>query len=231
MGLGSGLAPGPLLGLTLSTALTRGAKAGIQVALSPLVTDTIIIALTLTLVSQLPAVAVTTLTLLGALVVGYFAWETWQAARSPQLAGQLTVDRLSPAEAGEATRATNAAHTAEGAHPAEAAHPAEGAGKTPRPAWLQGILVNFLNPAAWIFWATAGSALLIDFWRTSPLQAVVFLATFYLMLVGTKVLLALGVAAGRERVSMSTYRWLLAASALLLAAVAVGLAASAINSW
>ena len=88
--------------------------------------------------------------------------------------------------------------------------------------------MNFLNPAAWLFWATAGSALLIDFWRSSPAQAVLFLATFYLMLVGTKVLLALGVAAGRERVSMSTYRWLLAASAVLLAAVAIGLAASVV---
>lgn len=201
LGLGSGLAPGPLLGLTLSTSLRRGARAGIQVALSPLVTDTVIIVLTLTVVSQLPTAVVTGLTLVGALVVAYFAWETWRAARSPGLADQLAADE-----------------------------PATGSAvKTPRPAWLQGIAVNFLNPAAWIFWATAGSALLIDFWRSSPTQAVVFLVTFYLMLVGTKVVLAVGVAAGRERVSMRTYRWLLAGSALLLAVVAVGLAASALR--
>ena len=70
LGLGSGLAPGPLFGLTLSTSLTRGAKAGIQVAVSPLITDTVIILLTLTLVSQLPPGVVTGLTLLGAVVVG-----------------------------------------------------------------------------------------------------------------------------------------------------------------
>lgn len=202
LGLGSGLAPGPLFGLTLSTSLTRGAKAGIQVAVSPLITDTVIILLTLTLVSQLPPGVVTGLTLLGAVVVGYFAWETWSAARSPGLAEQLATDETAAAVATK-----------------------------PRPAWLQGILVNFLNPAAWLFWATAGSALLIDFWRTSPAQAVVFLTTFYLMLVGTKVLLALAVAAGRERVSMRTYRWLLAGSALLLAAVALGLAVSAFRSF
>lgn len=202
LGLGSGVAPGPLLGLTLSTSLTRGAKAGIQVAVSPLITDTVIIILTLTVVSRLPNAAVVALTLLGAIVVGYFAWETWQAARSPGLARQLSTDE--PASEG----------------------PVENA----RPAWLQGIVVNFLNPAAWLFWATAGAALLIDFWRTSPLQAVLFLTAFYLMLVGSKILLALGVAAGRERVSLRTYRLLLTGSAMLLAAVAVGLAASGIAS-
>ena len=197
-----------MLGLTLSTSLTRGAKAGVQVAVSPLVTDTIIIILTLTVVSQLPAAVVTGLALLGAVVVAYFAWETWRAARSPELADQLGAD--------EAVGSTSGSDES-----------GDGAPRS-RPAWLQGIVVNFLNPAAWLFWATAGSALLIDFWRSSPAQAVLFLATFYLMLVGTKVLLALGVAAGRERVSMSTYRWLLAASAVLLAAVAIGLAASVV---
>lgn len=216
LGLGSGLAPGPLLGLTLSTSLTRGVKAGIQVAVSPLVTDTVIILLTLTVVSQLPAAVVTALTLLGAAVVAYFAWETWSAARSPELAEKLAVDEAGPPSAGGSNTATDEPPSTS---------------KAPRPAWVQGIVVNFLNPAAWLFWATAGAALLIDFWRASPLQAVLFLATFYLMLIGTKVLLALGVAAGRERVSMRTYRWLLAGSALLLAGVAAGLAASAISSW
>lgn len=221
------MAPGPLLGLTLSTSLTRGAKAGVQVAVSPLVTDTVIILLTLTVVSQLPAALVTVLTLLGAVVVGYFAWETWSAARSPGLAGQLAVDDVGTGQANQPTSGSNTPpDVAGGVGPAAPAATT----KTPRPAWLQGIAVNFLNPAAWLFWATAGSALLIDFWRASPTQAVVFLATFYVMLVGTKVLLALGVAAGRERVSMGTYRWLLAGSALLLAAVAVGLAASAVST-
>lgn len=217
LGLGSGLAPGPLLGLSLSTSLARGARAGIQVAVSPLVTDTIIIILTLTVVSQLPAVVVTALTLLGSAVVAYFAWETWQAARSPGLANRLSApDTVVMETSGEGS----SGGSQPGSQPESRL--------ASRPAWLQGIAVNFLNPAAWLFWATAGSALLIDFWRASPSSAVLFLAAFYLMLVGTKVVLALAVGAGRTRVSMRTYRWLLAGSAVLLAAVAVGLAASGV---
>lgn len=199
LGLGSGLAPGPLMGPTLSVSLTQGTRAGIQVALSPLITDTIVILLTLTVLTQLPTAAITAVTLLGAVVVAYVAWEAWQAAREPALVDELEA----PTPKGR--RAT-------------------------WPAWVQGIALNILNPAAWLFWATAGAALLIGFWRDSPAQAIAFLATFYLMLVGTKVMLALSVSAGRERVSMRTYRWLLVAAAVMLAAVAVGLAVSGVRA-
>lgn len=199
LGLGSGLAPGPLLGLTLSVSLTQGARAGVQVALSPLLTDTAIILLTLTVLSQLPTVAITAVTLLGAVVVAYVACETWQAAREPGLVDELGAPGAS------AKRAT-------------------------WPAWLQGVALNILNPAAWLFWATAGSALLIGFWRDSPAQAIAFLAAFYLMLVGTKVVLALSVSAGRERVSMRTYRWLLVAATAMLVAVAIGLAIAGVRA-
>ena len=199
LGLGSGLAPGPLLGLTLSVSLTQGARAGVQVAMSPLITDTLVILLTLSVLTQLPPAAVTTVTLLGAVLVAYFAWETWRAAREPALVDEL------PSPGGTSPR-------------------------TAWPAWLEGVVLNILNPAAWLFWATAGSALLLGFWRDSPAQAMVFLVTFYLMLVGTKVALALSVSAGRERLSMRAYRWLLVAAAVMLAAVAAGLAVTGIGS-
>lgn len=53
LGLSSGLAPGPLLTLVITETLQHGVKAGIKVALAPLITDLPIIALTLLLLARL----------------------------------------------------------------------------------------------------------------------------------------------------------------------------------
>lgn len=69
LGLGAGLAPGPLLALVVTTSLTRGFGAGVRVALSPLVTDTVMIALAVLLVRELPARAGGALGVVGGLYV------------------------------------------------------------------------------------------------------------------------------------------------------------------
>ena len=53
LGLSSGLAPGPLLTLLLVETLQHGIKAGIKVALAPIITDLPIIILTLFILSKL----------------------------------------------------------------------------------------------------------------------------------------------------------------------------------
>ncbi len=53
LGLSSGLAPGPLLTLVASETLRRGLRAGVKIALAPLITDLPIIALTLLILSRL----------------------------------------------------------------------------------------------------------------------------------------------------------------------------------
>lgn len=55
LGLGAGLAPGPLLALVVTTALAQGFRAALRVALSPLVTDSIMIVLAVVVVHELPA--------------------------------------------------------------------------------------------------------------------------------------------------------------------------------
>jgi threonine/homoserine/homoserine lactone efflux protein len=52
LGLGAGLAPGPLLTLVVTSTLERGFGAGVRVALAPLLTDAPIIALTVAVVSS-----------------------------------------------------------------------------------------------------------------------------------------------------------------------------------
>ena len=51
-GLSAGLSPGPLLTLVISETLKHGTRSGIKVALAPLITDTPIVMLAITVVSQ-----------------------------------------------------------------------------------------------------------------------------------------------------------------------------------
>ncbi len=53
LGLSAGLAPGPLLTLVISETLLHDIRAGIKVALAPLVTDPPIIILTIFILSRL----------------------------------------------------------------------------------------------------------------------------------------------------------------------------------
>jgi len=50
--------------------------------------------------------------------------------------------------------------------------------------FLNGVLMNFINPGPWIFWGTIGAVTLIEAWRTSPAYAVAFIIGFYIILCG-----------------------------------------------
>lgn len=81
LGLGAGLAPGPLLALVMTESLRGGPRAGMRVALAPLVTDAPIVAVSWALAGSLdpqsPWLAV--LALGGSIVVGHLAIEQWRA--------------------------------------------------------------------------------------------------------------------------------------------------------
>ncbi len=81
----------------------------------------------------------------------------------------------------------------------------------------RGMLVNFLNPHPWLFWISVAAPLLTDAWMTGVWAAAGFLAGFYGLLVGSKVLVAFGVAGGRRFLNDLWYRRLLVFSGLLLA--------------
>ena len=190
IGLGSGVAPGPLTGLAISTTLRSGLGPGLRIAVAPLISDSIIIVLSLTLVSQLPDVAITVLGIVGAIVVAAFGIEIlWSAHKMRN--SELNMGSQKP------TRLQKL------------------------PVLAQGVLINFLNPAPWIFWITAGSTILIGFWRESPTQAFVFIFTFYCALVGAKVVIVFALAASAHRMSARTYRLILTASGILLLVTAV----------
>lgn len=93
----------------------------------------------------------------------------------------------------------------------------------------RGMLVNFLSPHPWLFWIGVAAPLLTNAWQSSAWAATSFLAGFYGLLVGSKVLVAFGVAGGRRFLNDAWYRRLLVASALLLAFFGVTLLWQAIT--
>jgi len=184
LGLGAGLAPGPLLALVIRTALQDGAAAGVRVAFSPLVTDVPIIVVAVLLAASLPE------EVLGVLGIAGGAFVVW-------LGIEALRDEPAPAEAAAGAAA-------------------------PQRDVMRGALTNALSPHPWVFWLTVGAPILA---QGTAADGALFLFAFYLLLIGAKVVLALGVGAGRERLMQGRgYLVLLRASAVLLLVTGVLLA-------
>ena len=190
LGLGAGLAPGPLLALVIRTALQDGAAAGVRVAFSPLVTDVPIILVAVLLAASLPEEVLGVLGIVGG---AFVVWLGIEALR----------EEPGPAEAVAGAAA-------------------------PQRDLLRGALTNALSPHPWVFWLTVGAPILA---KGGAADFVLFLAAFYLLLIGTKVALAMGIGAGRERLMEGRgYALLLRASAVLLLATGVLLAVEGVHT-
>lgn len=183
LGLGAGLAPGPLLALVVTTSLGRGFGAGLRVALSPLVTDSIMIAVSVLVVRELPTRAAGVLGVIGGL---YVVWLGIESLREQSVSVE-TDDAPDPL--------------------------------------TRGVLVNLLSPHPWLFWLTVGGSITVSAWAEAPAYAAAFVVTFFVAMVGTKVVIAAIVSTGRrvltERGLHRAYRVagvLLLLTGLLLAA-------------
>lgn len=172
LGLGAGLSPGPLMALVITTVLASGFRAGVRVAFSPLVTDVIVIVVSILVVGALPERATGGLGVAGGL---YVVWLGIEALRGRDVAVEDPV--AASHERDEAVRRTRA-----------------------DPLW-RGALLNLLSPHPWVFWLGVGAPLLVAAWSSSPAAAVGFLLAFYLLLIGCKVLLAAAVAGGRRHLT------------------------------
>jgi threonine/homoserine/homoserine lactone efflux protein len=108
--------------------------------------------------------------------------------------------------------------------PAEAAAGAA----APQRDLLRGAVTNALSPHPWLFWVTVGAPILA---QGGAADAALFLGAFYLLLIGAKVLIAVTLGAGRERLARGRgYAVLLRASALLLLATGVLLVVEGVHS-
>jgi threonine/homoserine/homoserine lactone efflux protein len=90
LGLGAGLAPGPLLAVVVAATLDRGFAAGARVAVAPLVTDVPIVALCVLVLQGLPEEVLAGLSLAGAAFVAYLAFDALRPAEPS--AGAVTTD-------------------------------------------------------------------------------------------------------------------------------------------
>lgn len=182
LGLVAGLAPGPLMALTLSQSLRHGPREGCKVALAPLLTDPPVILLAVVLASRAADAQplLGALSLAGGVFVLYLATETF---RRPQ---------LGPIPETEPPRS-----------------------------WLKGIAANLLSPHPWLFWMTVGASTLARALEEGWMAAIAFLASFYLLLVGCKITLALAAGGSRRWLSGRLYHVLLRILAALLLCFAV----------
>lgn len=73
----------------------------------------------------------------------------------------------------------------------------------------RGVIANFLNPSPYLFWLTVGAPTVLAAWRESGLAVAAFIVAFYALLVGSKVLLAIGLGRGRLALRHRGYRILI----------------------
>jgi threonine/homoserine/homoserine lactone efflux protein len=186
LGIGAGVAPGPLLAVVIRATLEGGFGAGARVAMGPFLTDLPIIAFAALLAAALSEEALAALGIAGG---AFLVWLGVEALREAPV----------PVEAAAGATAASAAGSLR-----------------------RGAVVNLLNPHPWVFWIAVGVPILGD---GTAAEAAVFLVAFYAMLVGSKLVVAALLAAGRERLLRGTgYRWALRGSGVLLIVAGVALA-------
>jgi threonine/homoserine/homoserine lactone efflux protein len=96
----------------------------------------------------------------------------------------------------------------------------------------KGVVLNLLNPAPYLFWATVGGPLIVQQQEARAAAAALFLSSFYALLVGSKLALAWLTGKSRHLLSRSGYLRLMRFLGLLLIGFAFLLFKKAVTlSW
>ncbi|MCF8143002.1 MAG: LysE family transporter [Deltaproteobacteria bacterium] len=93
----------------------------------------------------------------------------------------------------------------------------------------KGILVNVLNPHPYLFWVSIGGPSTIKAWDQSAFAAVAFIGSFYLLLVGSKILVAVLVGRYRSFLTGRFYVYTMRVLGLILLAFALVLFRDGMN--
>ncbi|MBW2467554.1 MAG: LysE family transporter [Deltaproteobacteria bacterium] len=151
LGLSAGFAPGSLLALVISETLQHDVKAGIKVALAPILTDLPIIILTLFILAKLSSFhfVLGIISITGACFICYLGIANLKT-RGMDL-------RENPGT---------------------------------RQSLQKGFLANALSPHPYLFWLTVGGPTTIKAMDVGLFAAIGFILCFYLLLVGSKIFLA-----------------------------------------
>jgi len=85
----------------------------------------------------------------------------------------------------------------------------------------KGIIANLLNPSPYIFWFSVGAPTIVKAFNESIISAALFLATFYLTLVGSKVIIAFITGKSKDFLSSRYYIYLIRFLGVVLLSFAI----------
>lgn len=85
----------------------------------------------------------------------------------------------------------------------------------------KGIIVNILSPHPYIFWLMVGAPITVKAYQASPVAAFVFIIAFYVMLIGSKISIALIVDKSRAILKNKVFIWTLRILGLVLLIFAI----------
>ena len=80
----------------------------------------------------------------------------------------------------------------------------------------KGIIANFLNPHPYLFWVTVNAPMVFKAYNHSLLTAILYVITFYLLLVGSKVIVALIIARTKVLIEQKFYNIIMKILGLVL---------------
>jgi len=75
----------------------------------------------------------------------------------------------------------------------------------------KGVTVNFLNPGPYLFWITVGGPLIIEAYTGNIFSPLVFIVSFYMFLVGSKIILAFAAGKSRDLLTGRPYLYIMRA--------------------
>ena len=182
LGLSAGFAPGPLLTLVISETLQHDIKAGVKVALAPMITDLPIIMLTLFILVKLSGFhkVLGIISCMGGLFVLYLGWQSI-VTKGVELNLQGTKPK----------------------------------------SLAKGIIVNTLNPHPYLFWFGVGGPTVTKAMNLGMLAPLAFIGSFYVLLVGSKILIAVLVGKSRSFLIGSGYIYTMRLLGVALCALAI----------
>lgn len=85
----------------------------------------------------------------------------------------------------------------------------------------KGIIVNILSPHPYIFWLVVGAPIIIKAYQASPVAAFAFIIAFYVMLIGSKISIALIIDKSRAFLKNKVFIWILRILGLVLLIFAI----------
>ena len=181
LGLSAGFAPGPLLVLVVSETLQHDKKAGIKIALAPILTDLPIIIITVFVLAKLARFQqiLGIISLIGGCFILYLGFKNIKTKG---------VDIVKVSSFQKSLQ--------------------------------KGVLVNALSPHPYLFWFTVGAPTTLKALVHGLAFALSFIISFYGMLVGSKILLALLTERSRSFLRGNTYIFMMRFLGIILLVLA-----------